>query len=115
MPTARLHPIWLVIQSWVFALLFASWAAVGPVHRNDLLPYWNRDFFLTIIKGPLSDFIAQQPSSSADRIGTVFFTICLLAAMVWHLRQPSIASALTYTFLMLLWLLIGLGITYAWV
>jgi hypothetical protein len=108
-------PVAIVLLSWLGVFVVAAWAAVGPIHRDDIPTYWSPQFFVTTVLGPLSRFFAWPNPSASDLIFSSLFALALLVATTWYVRRPSKLAAAAFIALTGFWLLLGLSITYAWV
>jgi hypothetical protein len=115
MRTTVTKPLAVVILSWLCVFLFAAYGAVGPLHPPDTPAYLSWQFFLSTVAGPLSEFFAWPNPSKSDLVFSVLVTLALIASTAWLFRKPSKLSAAVFVALTAFWLLLGLGITYAWV
>jgi hypothetical protein len=105
----------VVLLSWAAAVLFSAWAANGPIHRSDIAPFWNFEFFMMTLMGPLAVFFGWPGASAGDYIIAILVTVALAYVTLRLLRRPDRPIAFAFIALMVVWILCGLGITYAWV
>jgi hypothetical protein len=108
-------PISFVLVSFLGVLVLAAFAALSPFNRHDLQSNWNPSFFISTALGPLSAFFAWPDPSQSDLVFSVFAALALFSSAVWFVRRPSKPAAGLFIGLTAFWLLLGLGITYAWI
>jgi len=118
MSMQRKHAATMVGALWLGVIALSALFASGPIHRADIPAHWSTEFFLTTVLGPLAVFrwpYAGVHPSTSDYVLSILFTAAVLTLTRAHIRQPARWSGWAVVSLMGLWLLLGLGVTYAWV
>lgn len=114
-PVVLRKPGLIVLLMWIGGAILAAWAAVGPVHRTDIPPYWSFEFFIKILLGPLAIFFGSLKPSVSDCIIAILCTVVLLAGTLFYIRRPGWLTATLLFALVSIWLFFGMCVAYAWV
>jgi len=109
------RPCVVLLLASLGIVLFSAWAAIGPVHRNDIPRYWSFDFFMTVLSGPLGYFFSYPNPSTSDYAIAGILTVVFGAVIIRYLRRPSKVVAYVAFVLMFIWVWSGVGVTFAWV
>jgi hypothetical protein len=118
MSTIRSHALKIVTTLWLVVIAASAASAFGPVHRKDIQSYWSADFFLTTVLGPLAVFRWPYPAIEphvSDYVISISFSAFVISWTLLYMFRPSRWSFGILAGLMAIWLLVGLGVTYAWV
>jgi len=118
MSTIRSKATKTVAALWLLLFAAAAMCAIGPVHRNDLPGYWSSDFFLTTALGPLVVFRWPYPAirlSTSDYVASVLLAVLVVGWSILEATRPRRWTLGVLVLLLGVWLLHGLGVTYAWV
>ena len=118
MSKTRSHALKIAMALWLVVITASAASAFGPVHRNDIPSYWSADFFLTTVLGPLAVF--RWPYSAIephvlDYVLSIAFSVFVISWTLLYMVRPNRWTFGVLAGLMAFWLLLGLGVTYAWV
>ena len=118
MSTTRKQSAAIAGMLWVLVVGLAALSSFGPVHRNDLPRYWSGNSFSTTVLGPLAVFRWPYPQVHLytwEYVASVGFGVFIAAWTLWYVFRPRKWTLGILVALLAMWLLIGMGVTYAWV